>query len=232
MAALKIREQRETQSSAVRPMTLDDFSADVQAGQTKDLNLILKTDVQGSIEPIRNTLERLSTDEVRVRIIDSGSGNITENDVNLAIASKAVVIGFNNTLEPGARRLADAEQVDVRSYTVIYQITDDVEQAVRGMLEPKFVDVIEGRAEVLQIFRAGRVQVAGSIIQEGKATRGVNARVIRNGQTIAETTVSSLRRFKDDVREVPEGLECGVGLEAFNDFTVGDVIEFVGQKRV
>ncbi|HEX2171611.1 MAG TPA: translation initiation factor IF-2 [Dehalococcoidia bacterium] len=232
VAAQQIRDARETaDTGAARAMTLEDFSADVQSGQVKDLNVILKTDVQGSIDPIRSTLEKLSTDEVRIRILDSGSGNITENDVNLAIASKAVVIGFNNTIEPGAKRLADAENVDVRQYSVIYKITEDLEQAVSGLLEPKFVEVVEGRAEVLALFPAGRDRVAGSRVTEGRVTRGAAARVIRNGQTIAETTVRSLRRFREDVREVTEGLECGIVLEDFNDFAAGDVLEFVVQQR-
>jgi translation initiation factor IF-2 len=199
----------------------------------KELNLILKTDVQGSIEPLKNSVERLGSEEVKVRVIRSGSGNITESDVLLAIASKAIIIGFNTTPEPGARRLAETEGVDIRSYDVIYNLVEDIQKAMTGMLEPVYQAVVEGHAEVIAVFSVRKHgKVAGARVTEGKLTRGASARLIRNGQVIKETTIDSLRHFKDDVREMTMGFECGLGLVGFDDFQVGDIIEAYRQERV
>jgi translation initiation factor IF-2 len=224
--ALIQKRQREMKQQAAA-VNLSNLFDQITAGQIKELNVILKTDVQGSIEPIRSSLERLGTKEVQVRIIHSGSGNITESDVSLAIASKGLIIGFNTGTEPGARRLADMEGVSIRHYDVIYNLVDDVGKALKGMLEPSYVDVIEGHAEVRAIFTAAKKQkIAGIYVTEGKASRGASVKVMRQGQVLSETTVSSLRRFKDDVKEVNSGYECGLGLKDFNDFQVGDILEF------
>ena len=205
----------------------------VSAGHVKELSVILKTDVQGSIEPIRSSLEELSSDEVRVRVIHSSSGNITESDVMLAIASKGIIIGFSTESEPGAQRLAELEHVSIRYYDVIYNLVDDVGKALKGMLEPSKVEVIDGRAEVRAIFSSGkRDKVAGAYVTEGKVTRGVPVRVNRQGETIHESVVASLRRFKDDVREVTSGYECGIGVRDFNDFEEGDILEFYRTEEV
>jgi translation initiation factor IF-2 len=189
--------------------------------------------VQGSIEPIRSSLERLGTEEVQVRIIHSGTGNVTESDVMLAIASKGLVIGFNVSAEEGARRLASGKGIDIRYYNVIYNLIDDVEKALKGMLGPTYVEVIEGRAEIRATFPAGKGhKIAGAYVTEGKIKRGASVRVRRGGEVIAESTVSSLRRFKDDVREVATGYECGIGLKDFNDFEVGDMLELFTVEEV
>jgi translation initiation factor IF-2 len=218
------KRQPETMPKSVK---LDNLFDQISAGQVKELNVILKADVQGSIEPIRSSLEQLGTKEVKVRIIHSGSGNITESDVMLAIASKGLIIGFNTGCEPGARRLADVEGIDIRHYDVIYNLVDDVGKALKGMLEPTYVEVIDGRAEVRAIFSAGKKEkAAGVYVTEGKISRGVSARVRRQEQVVFESIVSSLRRFKDDVKEVAAGYECGVGIKDFSEFQVGDILEF------
>jgi translation initiation factor IF-2 len=192
----------------------------------------LKTDVQGSVEPIRNSLERLGSSEVQVRIIHSSTGNITEGDVMLALASEGLIIGFNTNVDTGARRLADAKGVDIRVYDIIYALIDDVEKALKGMLEPTIVEVIEGRAEIRQVFPAGKgTKVAGCYVIEGKIGRNLPVRVIRKGKILTDTTVISMRRFKDDVREVATGFECGIGLKDFNDVQVGDVLEFYQKQK-
>ena len=212
--------------SPARALSLGELQSQIRDGQVKELNIILKTDVQGSIEPIRTSLERLSIDEVKVNILHSGSGSITEGDVLLALASRGIVLGFNTRSEPGARQLAEAEGVDIRLYEVIYNLVDDVEKALKGMLEPTYVEVVEGHAEVRAIFSIGRRdKVAGVYVTDGKVTRGSPARVLRGSEAITESTVSSLKRFKDDVKEVATGFECGVGMEGFNEFEIGDIIE-------
>jgi translation initiation factor IF-2 len=224
--------QKHQRATPPRAVSLDNLFDQISTGQVKELNVILKADVQGSIEPIRSSLERLATDKVQVRIIHSSSGNITESDVMLAIASKGLVIGFGTGIEAGARRLADVEGVDIRSYDVIYNLVDDVEKALKGMLEPTYVDVIEGRAEVKAVFSSGKkLKVAGVAVIDGKATRGAQVRVRRGEQVVVESTVASLRRFKDDVKEVASGYECGVGLKDFEDFEAGDILEFFRKER-
>jgi len=215
------------ESSKQKVVNLSNVFDQISSGQVKELNIILKADVQGSIEPIRNSLEQLATEEVRVRVIHSGSGNVTESDVMLAIASKGVIIGFNANSEPGARQLAEVEGISIRYYDVIYNLVDDVGKALKGMLEPSYVEVLDGRAEVRAVFSSGkRDKVAGAYITEGKVTRGDSVRAQRQGETVVESVVSSLRRFKDDAREVTSGYECGVGVKDFDDLEEGDTLEF------
>jgi translation initiation factor IF-2 len=210
---------------------LETFFDEISSGKIKELNLILKTDVQGSIEPIRNSVERLSTPEVQVHIIHCSTGNITESDVMLALSSEGLVLGFNVEVDLGARRLADTKGVDIRIYQVIYAMLDDVEKAMKGMLEPTIVEVIEGRAEIRQVFSAGKgTKVAGGYVIEGKISRNMPVRVLRKNKILADTSVISMRRFKDDVKEVATGFECGIGLKDFNDFQTGDVLEFYQKK--
>ena len=227
--ALMQERQLETQqpSPLTKSVSLTNLFDQISAGQVKELNIILKTDVQGTVEPIRSSLERLGTEEVRVRIIHSGSGNITESDVMLAIASKGLIISFGCGVEAGARRLADVEGVDIRNYDVIYSLVEDVDKALKGMLKPSFVEVIDGRAEVRALFSSGKTgRVVGVYVTEGKLSRGISVRVWRQEQTIGQSTVSSLRRFKEDAKEVTAGYECGVGIKDFDDFQVGDILEF------
>ena len=214
------------------PVTLDGFYAQIEAGRVKELNVVLKTDVQGTIAPIKGSLERLETERVKVRIIHSASGNITDSDVLLALASKGVVMGFNTDVEPSAQRLAEAEGVDIRIYSVIYELVDDVQKALAGMLEPVYAEVVEGHGEVRAVFTSGkRGKVAGVYITDGRITRGAQVRILRRGQKVHESSVVSLKRFKDDVREVTAGFECGVGIDGFLDFEVGDIIETYRTER-
>jgi translation initiation factor IF-2 len=229
--ALILKRQHERQQ---RPsVSLSNLIDQISTGQIKELNVILKTDVQGSIEPITSSLENLGTEEVRVRVIHSGSGNISESDVMLAIAAKGLVIGFSTSIEPGARRLADVESIDIRYYDVIYNLVDDVGKALKGMLEPIYSEVVDGRAEVRAIFSSGKkTKIAGVYVTEGKVTRDALGRVQRQGQMVCESTVSSLKRFKDDAKEVAAGYECGVGFENFYEFQVGDILEFFRKEKV
>ncbi len=227
-----IQKRQQQKQPEAKGMRLDTFFKEISAGKAKELNIILKTDVQGSIEPIRNSLERLATPEVQVRIIHSSTGNITEGDVMLALASEGLIIGFNVNVDTGARKLADAKGVDIRVYDVIYSLIDDVEKALKGLLEPTIVEVIDGRAEIRQVFPAGKgAKVAGCYVTEGKISRNLPVRLIRKGKVLTDTTVSSMRRFKDDVKEVATGFECGIGLKDFNDFQPGDVLEFYHEQK-
>jgi translation initiation factor IF-2 len=212
--------------------TLEDLYRQIQAGKTRELRIILKADVQGSLGAIVHALEQIQTDEVRINVLRQGTGDVTDNDVLLASASDAVVVGFSVKLDPAARRTAEAEGVEVRHYDIIYKLTDEMEAALKGMLEPEEVEVVEGRAEVRQIFRVGRSQViAGSYVTDGRIVRG-GARVYRGGRVVATDRIESLRRFRDDVREVAAGFECGIGLAGFHDIEEGDIIECFTQQTV
>lgn len=205
----------------------------IKEGEIKELGIVLKVDVQGSLEPVRNSLEKLSTDRVRVTIIRAGTGNVTESDVMLAVASKGLVIAFNTGIEAGAQKLADAENIDIRLYRIIYELIEDVEKALKGLLAPQMVEVVEGICEVRAVFPSGkRAKVAGAYVTEGVVTRDVSARIKRDNTIIAQTVVSGLKRFKDDVRNVPAGYECGIDLKDFNDIQVGDIIELFRKQKV
>ena len=219
-------------ASKAKSVNLDNLYDQISAGKVKELNVILKTDVQGSIEPIRTSLEQLGTDEVKVRIIHSATGNISESDVLLASASNGLIIGFSVSAGEGARRLAATTGVDIRFYNIIYTLTDDVDKALKGLLEPTYVEVIDGRADVRAVFSAGKgAKAAGVLVSDGKVTRNVLVRVRRGKEILADSTVSSLKRFKDDAKEVAAGYECGVGVKDFNDFQVGDVLEFYRMEK-
>ncbi|HEV8053329.1 MAG: translation initiation factor IF-2 [Chloroflexi bacterium] len=212
--------------------TLEDLYRQIQAGQTKELRIILKADVQGSLGAISHALEQIATEEVRINVLHEGTGDITDNDILLASASDAIVVGFNTKLDATARRAAESEGVDVRLYDIIYKLTDDLDAALKGLLEPEVVEVVEGRAEVRQIFRVGKTAaIAGSYVTDGRIVRG-GARVYRAGKVLATDRIESLRRFRDDVREVATGFECGIGLAGFNDFEEGDIIECFTQQTV
>ncbi len=223
----KRRQSVAKEITAQRAVSLSNLYEQLSAGKVKELGIILKTDVQGSLEPIRNSLEKLSNDEVKVSFIHSGPGNITESDILLALASKGVIVGFNTSVETGAKRLAEREGISIRLYDIIYNLIEDVDKALKGMLEPTEVEVIDGHADVRAVFPAGKKEkAAGIYVTEGKVMRGSSVRVMRGGKKIHESAVTSLRRFKEDVREVATGYECGVGVQGFNDFQVGDTLEF------
>ncbi|MGZ6296736.1 MAG: translation initiation factor IF-2 [Candidatus Limnocylindrales bacterium] len=212
--------------------TLEDLYRQIQAGQTKELRIIVKADVQGSLGAIRHAVEQIATEEVRINIIHEGTGDITDNDVLLASASDAIIVGFSTRIAETARRAAEAEGVDVRLYDIIYKLTDDIEAALKGLLEPELVETVEGRAEVRQIFRIGKSTViAGCYVNEGRIVRG-GARVYRGGKLITTDRIESLRRFRDDVREVATGYECGIGLADFHELAEGDIIECFTQQTV
>jgi len=216
----------------VKTFTLDDFSSRIQAGQDKELVLIIKTDVQGSIEPIVSSLEKLGDEELKVNIIHAAAGSISESDINLAIASHAIIFGFQVYADAAARRMAGSGGVDIRTYDIIYKLIDEVDKALKGMLDPTYEDVVVGEAEVRAIFNVPKIgTVAGCYIRQGEARRNVRARVLRGEKQLYDGHVSSLKRFEKDAREVRTGFECGVGLDGFGDFAEGDVIQFYVKER-
>ncbi|OMH40505.1 translation initiation factor IF-2 [Desulfurobacterium indicum] len=229
--ARKIAEKRQelARESALekeKRVSLEDLFAQIQEGEVKELNIVLKADAQGSIEAIRKSLEELSTDEVKVKIIHAGVGPITENDVMLAAASNAIIVGFNVRPDSAARKAAEREKVDMRTYRVIYDIVDEVKKAMQGLLQPEEKEVYLGSAEVRATFKVPKVgTVAGCYVKDGVIRRNANVRLVRDGVIIYDGKIASLKRFKDDVREVQAGYECGLGLENFNDIKVGDVVE-------
>jgi translation initiation factor IF-2 len=207
-------------------VSLTDLFQQIQAGSVKDLNIVVKADVQGSVEALRTSLEKLSTDMVRVRAIHGGVGAITENDVMLAATSGAIVIGFNVRPEAQARSVAETEKVDVRMYRVIYAAIEDISLAMKGMLDPVFRERIVGHAEIRQLFRASSVgTIGGCMVTDGRIQRSNQVRVVRDGVVVYEGTLDTLRRFKDDVREVASGYECGMLFHRFNDIKENDKVE-------
>ncbi len=217
---------------AEKPATLDEMFAQVKEGRAKELKIILKADVQGSLEAIKGALAKVPQDEIGLQVIHDSVGDITESDLTLAAASGAVVVGFNTKMEAPARRVADSTKVDVRQYKVIYELLDDMQKALTGMLEPEMVESILGHAEVRQIFTAGKTTIAGCIVLDGAMRRGAQARLVRGGAPAWTGSIGSLRRVKDDVREVNAGLECGIVLDGTNEVLVGDLIEaFVVQPK-
>jgi len=227
------RLRREQLATSRRPRALEDLYAQLQEGGLQELNLILKGDVVGSVEAAVSELAKIQHPEVGVNVIHQGVGGITEGDVMLAAASDAMVVGFNVRPNPEARAAADREGVEIRTYRVIYQLTEDIEQALVGMLRPETVEETLGEAEVRQLFRVSRLgTIAGSYVRQGLVRRGAGARVVRDGTIVYETTVGQLKRFKDDVREVTEGFECGILLDGFNDVKEGDVLEIFETRQV
>ena len=209
----------------VRALTLEEV-VQQGSGVAKELNLVVKADVQGSVEAVQHALEQLTAEEATVRVLHSGSGAITESDVMLASASDAIVIGFTIGAEPSAERLAERMGVEIRHYNIIYQLIDDVSLALQGMLEPVYADVVVGRAEIREIFPSRRgVQIAGCRVTDGRINRGANVRVMRDGTLVHETTIETLRHFRDEVNEMTSGSDCGIMLQGYNDFQQGDLLE-------
>jgi translation initiation factor IF-2 len=217
---------REKELSKLSKVSLEELYDKIKKGEVKELNVIIKADVQGSIEAVKEALNKLSTDAVKVNILHDAVGGITETDVNLASASNAIIIGFN--VRPGvkAQSLAEQEHVDVRTYSVIYDAITDIKNALEGLLEPTYKEHILGRAQVIQVFNIRKVgTVAGSLVIDGKVVRGSHARLLRDNVVVYDGRIASLRRFKDDMKDCSQGLECGIGIENFNDIKLGDVIE-------
>ena len=234
IAAERVEQRRAAIAApTTQARTLESFFAAAEAGQTKELNLILKADVQGSIEPIANSLDKLGDDKVKVKILHQAAGNITEGDVMLASASKAIILGFSVAFDGTAQRIAEAEGVEVRLYNIIYNIIEDVQKALTGLLEPVYKEVITGHAEIRQVFKVTKVgKVAGCMVIDGELTRNTMARIKRGDQILREDKIVSLKRFQEDAPEVKTGFECGLNFGNFNDFEVGDMIEAYKKERV
>ena len=219
----KVREDILAKNSST---TLEKLFSQIQEGETKELNLIIKGDVQGSVGAIISSLEKLDTADVRVNVVHSGVGTVTESDVMLAETSGAIIIGFNVRPTTAVQTRADDAEIEIRTYRVIYDIIDDVQNAMKGMLDPEYKEEILGKAEIREIFKVPNLGiVGGAYIIEGKVKRNAQIRLVRDGIVIHEGTISSLRRFKDDVKEVAQGYECGLGIESYNDIKPSDIIE-------
>jgi translation initiation factor IF-2 len=233
-AVFELRERARMETVASREtVTLENIFSKFEEGKVKELKLVLKADVRGTADVVKATLEELSTDEVRVKLLHVGVGNVNDSDVLLAEASEAVVIGFSVRIDETAKTLSEERAVDVRIYDVIYELTADVKAAMEGLLEPEEREVVTGHCEVRQTFRSSRVGVvAGCQVLDGFVTRNSRVRVKRSDETVYEGSLESLRRFKDDVREVKEGFECGMKLSGFDDVNVGDIIETYEIEKV
>ncbi len=238
IARTQVQERKlAAQTAAAQSITLDTLYMQMREGVVKELNLLVKSDVQGSNEAIKHALarigEELADQNLKVRLIHDGVGNVSETDVHLAAASKAIIIAFNVKIDGPAQRVAAVEGVDIRTYTVIYKLVDDIEAALKGMLEPVYREQVDGHAEVVQLFKAGRTLIIGGCrVTDGKITRSSQVRVQRGGKTIYTGLIESLRRGKDDAREVTQGYECGVVLEDYNALEMGDIIETFSKVRV
>jgi translation initiation factor IF-2 len=231
-AAASALAKRQAEQKTTRAVSLNDLFAQFQAGNVKELNLIVKADVQGSLEPIVSSLEKLGYEKIKVKIIHQGIGTITRSDVMLAVASQGIVIGFSVGVESAAQSLAESEGIDLREYNIIYKLIEDIDKALKGMLEPVYEDRLIGRGQVLQLFRVKKSTVAGLRITQGKAVRTGSVRVMRGGTELYKGALSALKRFTDDVKEVAEGYECGLSLDRFSDFRESDQIEFYQKVKV
>jgi translation initiation factor IF-2 len=233
MAEKRKEKQRTEHLQSTHKVSLEDLYNQMKEGKIKELDIIVKADVQGSIEAIKQSLEKLSTDNIKIRVIHGAVGAITETDVILAAASNAIIIGFNVRPDVNASALAEKENVDIKTYRIIYNAIDDVKAAMMGMLDPEYKEVILGKAEVRVIYKISNVgTIAGCYVIDGKITRNSNVRIIRDGIVIFESTLASLKRFKDDVKEVAAGYECGLSIEKFNDIKEGDIIEAYTMEQV
>ncbi|MCS7246800.1 MAG: translation initiation factor IF-2 [Anaerolineales bacterium] len=222
----RIQESKQAEVAAKRAITLEQLFDQYKSGEVRELRLIIKADVQGSLEPIINSLKELGKGEIAINILHAETGNISENDVMLAAASDAVIIGFNVQADVAARNMAESEGVSIRLYDIIYRLTEDVEKALKGMLEPEEKEKVLGHAEVRAIFRISKVgNVAGCYVQDGEIRRNARVRVLRNQEIVGEGVISSLRHLTEDIREIKQGFECGVAIKGFDAFQVGDILE-------
>jgi translation initiation factor IF-2 len=233
IAELRRDKQRDTRLAAQKAAKLDEMFTQMTEGEVQNLNIIVKADVQGSVEALKDSLVNASTDEVKVRVVASGVGGINESDANLAITSNAIIIGFNVRADAGARRVVEEQGIDMRYYSIIYEVIDDVKMAISGMLSPEIREEIIGLAEVRDVFRNSKLgAIAGCMVVEGTVKRNNPIRVLRDNVVIYEGSLESLRRFKDDVSEVKNGTECGIGVKNYNDVQVGDHIEVFERSEV
>ncbi len=226
------RAREASEQTAHAHVNLDTLFNEISAGKLKELIIVLKADVRGSAEAIRSALEQLSTSEVKVKVIHSSTGAVNDSDVMLAEASNGIILGFNTKVDPSARKRSEATGVDIRSYSIIYQLLEDIEKALAGMYEPVYRVVVDGHAEVRQLFKSSRVGgIAGCHVSDGTIRRGLSVRILRDGQELAKGRCEGLKRFQDDVREVQTGYECGVVVSGFDKFAEGDVLEFFHEER-
>ncbi|PWM78893.1 MAG: translation initiation factor IF-2 [Phascolarctobacterium sp.] len=232
VAEKRLAKRRSEEMQQTAKVSLDDIFQRIQEGELKELNIVVKADVQGTIEALKASLTKIKNDEVKVVVVHSGVGSITESDVMLASAANALIIGFNVRPDANARKAAETEKVDVRTYRVIYDAINDVEAAIKGMLAPKFKEVIQGRVEVRQLITISKLLIAGCYVLEGKVTNSSKVRVVRDGIVVHEGEIDSLRRFKDDVKEVVAGFECGITLDKFRDLKEGDIFEVYSMEEV
>jgi len=232
VAEKRVAKKRTDEMKPSQKVSLEDIFSQIKEGKLKEINIVLKADVQGSIEALTQSLLNLKNEEVRVNIIHSGAGAINESDVMLAAASNALIIGFNVRPDTNARKMSEAENIDIRTYRVIYDAINDIQAAITGMLAPKFKEVIQGRVEVRQIINIPKGIVAGSYVLEGKIQNSSDLRIIRDGIVIHEGKIESLRRFKDEVKEVAAGYECGITIEKFRDIKEGDIIEAFTMEEI
>jgi len=227
--ALKKREIKLKKSH----ISLDDLFNQIKEGEVKDLNIIIKADVQGSVEALRSSLEKIKVEGVRVRILHAGVGAISESDVNFASVSNAIIIGFNVRPDSDARATAEQEKVDIRLHSIIYKVIEEIEAALKGMLDPEYQEKVIGQAEIRQTFKVSKVgTIAGCYVTEGKVTRDAEVRVIRDGVVIYTGKLDTLKRFKDDVKEVAQGYECGLTIKNYNDLKEGDHLEFFVMEEI
>lgn len=232
VAEKRIAKKREEELQQNTKVSLDDLFERIQEGEIKELNIVVKADVQGTIEALKASLQKIKNDEVKVVVVHAGVGSITETDVMLASAANALIIGFNVRPDANARKNAEAEKVDIRTYRVIYDAINDVEAAIKGMLAPKFKEVVQGRVEVRQVITISKMLIAGCYVTEGKVTNNSKVRVVRDGIVVHEGEIDTLRRFKDDVREVAQGFECGITLDKYRDIKEGDVFEVYDMEEI
>ncbi len=232
VAEKRIAKKKEEEIKLNSKVSLDDLFQRIQEGEIKELNIVVKADVQGTIEALKASLEKIKNDEVKVVVVHAGVGAITESDIMLASAANALIIGFNVRPDANARKAAETEKVDVRTYRVIYDAINDVEAAIKGMLAPKFKEVIQGRVEVRQVITISKLLIAGCYVLEGKVTNSSKIRLVRDGIVIHEGVIESLRRFKDDVKEVAQGYECGITLEKYRDIKEGDIFEVYDMEEI
>ena len=231
--ASKRIEKKRTELIRNKKVSLDDLFQQIQEGNIKDLNIVIKADVQGSVEALASSLLSLNkNDEVRVNIVHSGVGAVNESDVMLAAASNALIIAFNVRPDANARRVADAESIDIRTYRVIYDALNDVKDAMSGMLAPKYREVVQGKVEIRQVMKFSKALVAGSYVLEGKITNSSKIRILRDNIVAFDGELDSLRRFKDDVKEVAAGYECGITIKDYRDFQEGDIIEAYTMEEI
>ena len=227
------QQKKDAANAGSKKVSLDDLFSRIQQGEMKDFNIIVKADVQGSAEAVKSSLEKLSNEEVRVQVIHSGVGAISESDVMLAATSNAIIVGFNVRPDAAARDSAARNHVDMRMYRVIYDAIDEIEAAMKGMLAPKFREAIIGHAEIRQTYKVSSVgTVAGCYVTDGKIQRACDVRIVRDGIVVHEGHLASLQRFKDSVKEVAQGYECGLSFEKYNDIKVGDIVEAYVMEQI